>query len=126
MILGVGTGESMNEIPVGVEWPDQSERFARLKESVTLIQRLFREEFVTFEGDYYQTRAATIYDRPDEPVPVYIAASGPAAARLAGRIADGLICTSGKGAELYTETLLPAVVEGAGEGGTRSARASVG
>ena len=117
VILGVGTGESLNEIPVGVEWPDQSERFARLKESVTLIQQLFREEFVTFEGEYFRTRAATIYDRPDEPVPIYIAASGPAAARLAGRIADGLICTSGKGAELYTETLLPAVVEGAGKAG---------
>ena len=117
VILGVGTGESLNEIPVGVEWPDQSERFARLKESVTLIRQLFREEFVTFEGEYYRTHAATIYDRPDEPVPIYIAASGPAAARLAGRIADGLICTSGKGAELYTDTLLPAVLEGAEKAG---------
>ncbi len=97
MILGVGTGESLNEIPVGIEWPEQSERFARLKESVTLIQQLFREEFVSFEGEYYRTHNATIYDRPDEPVPIYIAASGPAAARLAGRIGDGLICTSGKG-----------------------------
>ena len=80
----------MNEIPVGIDWPDQSERFARLKEAVTLIQQLFREEFVTFEGEFYRTHNATIYDRPDEPVPIYIAASGPAAARLAGRIADGL------------------------------------
>ena len=45
-------------------WPEQSERFARLKESVTLIQQLFREEFVTFEGEYYRTHNATIYDRP--------------------------------------------------------------
>lgn len=117
VILGVGTGESMNEIPVGVEWPEQSERFARLKESVMLIQQLFREDFVTFQGEYYRTRNATIYDRPDEPVPIYIAASGPAAARLAGRIGDGLICTSGKGPELYTETLLPALVEGAEKAG---------
>jgi coenzyme F420-dependent glucose-6-phosphate dehydrogenase len=117
VILGVGTGESLNEIPVGIEWPEQGERFARLKESVTLIQQLFREEFVTFEGEYYRTRAATIYDKPDEPVPIYIAASGPAAARLAGRIGDGLICTSGKGPELYTDTLLPAVVEGAAKAG---------
>jgi coenzyme F420-dependent glucose-6-phosphate dehydrogenase len=113
VILGVGTGESLNEIPVGIEWPEQSERFARLKESVTLIQQLFREDFVSFEGEYYRTYNATIYDKPDEPVPIYIAASGPAAARLAGRIGDGLICTSGKGAELYTDTLLPAVDEGA-------------
>jgi coenzyme F420-dependent glucose-6-phosphate dehydrogenase len=115
--LGVGTGESMNEIPVGIDWPEQSERFARLRESVMLIQQLFREEFVSFEGEYYRTHNATIYDRPAEPVPIYIAASGPAAARLAGRIGDGLICTSGKGAELYTDTLLPAVVEGAEKAG---------
>jgi len=112
VILGVGTGESLNEIPVGVDWPDQSERFARLKEAVTLIQELFRKEFVTFDGEFYRTRNATIYDRPAEPVPIFIAASGPAAARLAGRIADGMICTSGKGEDLYTDTLLPAVNEG--------------
>ena len=76
---------------------------------MTLIHQLFEEEFVTFEGEYYRTHNATIYDRPDEPVPIYIAASGPAAARLAGRIGDGFICTSGKGEELYTETLLPAL-----------------
>jgi coenzyme F420-dependent glucose-6-phosphate dehydrogenase len=117
VILGVGTGESMNEVPVGVSWPDQSERFARLRESITLIQRLFREEFVTFEGDYFRTHNATVYDKPGNPVPIYVAASGPAAARLAGRIGDGFICTSGKGPELYTETLLPAVAEGAEKAG---------
>ena len=117
VILGVGTGESMNEVPTGVTWPDQAERFARLREAVTLIGRLWREEFVTFEGDHYRTHEATIYDRPDEPVPIYIAASGPAAARLAGRLAEGFICTSGKGEALYTETLLPALAEGAAKAG---------
>jgi coenzyme F420-dependent glucose-6-phosphate dehydrogenase len=117
VILGVGTGESMNEVPVGVTWPDQSERFARLRESITLIQQLFREDFVSFEGDYFRTHNATVYDKPENPVPIYIAASGPAAARLAGRIGDGFICTSGKGAELYTQTLLPAVAEGAEKAG---------
>lgn len=112
VILGVGTGESMNEVPVGVDWPEQSERFARLKESVLLIQELFANDFVSFEGQYFRTHNATVYDRPEHPVPIYIAASGPAAAKLAGRIADGFICTSGKGRELYTETLLPAVAEG--------------
>jgi coenzyme F420-dependent glucose-6-phosphate dehydrogenase len=112
VILGVGTGESLNETPVGVEWPEQSERFARLRESVQLIERLWREERLTFEGEYYRTANATIYDRPKVQVPIYIAASGPAAARLAGRTADGLICTSGKGGDLYTETLLPGLDEG--------------
>ncbi len=121
VILGVGTGESLNEVPVGVTWPEQGERFARLREAVGLIGQLWRGERLTIEGDYYRTENATIYDRPDEPVPVYIAASGPAAARLAGRIADGFICTSGKGAELYTDTLLPALAEGAEKAG-RDAR----
>ncbi len=76
------------------------------------MQQLFREDFVTFEGEYYQTHNATIYDRPAEPVPVYIAGSGPAASRLAGRIGEGYISTSGKAPELYTESLLPAVAEG--------------
>jgi coenzyme F420-dependent glucose-6-phosphate dehydrogenase len=117
VILGVGTGESLNEVVVGVEWPEQSERFARLKESVDLIKTLFREEFVSYEGTYYRTHNATIYDRPEHPVPIYVAASGPAAARLAGRVADGFICTSGKPRDLYTETLIPAVAEGAGKAG---------
>lgn len=112
VVLGVGTGESLNEVVVGVEWPDQKERFRRLKESVVLIGQLFREDFVNFEGEFYTTHNATIYDKPDNPVPIFIAGSGPAASRLAGRIADGYISTSGKPAELYTEKLLPAVAEG--------------
>ena len=115
--LGVGTGESLNEVVVGVDWPEQKERFHRLKEAVMLIQQLFREDFVDFEGQYYRTHNATLYDRPDQPVPVYIGASGPAASRLAGRIAEGYIATSGKATELYTEKLLPAVSEGLGKAG---------
>jgi coenzyme F420-dependent glucose-6-phosphate dehydrogenase len=111
--LGVGTGESMNEAPLDIEWPDTKERFARLKEAVALIQTLMTSDRVTFDGTYYRTRNATIYDRPSTPIPIYIAAAGASAARLAGRVADGLICTSGKGMELYSETLLPAVMEGA-------------
>ena len=79
VILGVGTGESMNEVPVGVDWPEQRERFARLRESVTLIQALNAPgaEFVDFNGDFYRTHEATVYDKPEQPVPIYIAASGP-------------------------------------------------
>jgi coenzyme F420-dependent glucose-6-phosphate dehydrogenase len=111
--LGVGTGESMNEAPLDIEWPDTKERFARLKEAVALIQTLLTSDRVTFDGTYYRTRNATIYDRPATPIPIYIAAAGASAARLAGRVADGLICTSGKAMELYSDTLLPAVTEGA-------------
>lgn len=117
VILGMGTGESMNEVPLGIEWPDGKERFARFREAVKLIRQLWSEERVTFEGEYYRTHNATIYDRPDIPIPVYLAASGPAATRFAGRQGDGYITTSGKAPELYTETLLPAVKEGAEKAG---------
>ncbi len=112
-ILGIGTGESMNEVPAtGMEWPKFKERFGRLRESVELMRRLWTEDRVTFEGEYYRTESATIYDKPDDPVPIYIAASGPTASRFAGRVGDGFICTSGKAPELYSETLLPNVQTG--------------
>jgi coenzyme F420-dependent glucose-6-phosphate dehydrogenase len=113
VLLGVGTGEALNEVPAtGMAWPPFKERLGRLREALELMRRLAREERVTFEGEYYRTERATIYDRPEIPVPIYVAASGPTAARLAGRLGDGFICTSGKAKELYTETLLPAVAEG--------------
>jgi len=112
VFLGVGTGESMNEVPVGVVWPDQKERFARLREASELMKRLWTEERVTYEGTYYHTHDATVYDRPDPAPGLYVAASGPAAARLAVRLADGFICTSGKKPELYRDTMIPAVHEG--------------
>jgi coenzyme F420-dependent glucose-6-phosphate dehydrogenase len=84
----------------------------RLAEAIKLIRLLWSEERVDFEGEYYTTQCATVYDRPDEPVPIYVAASGPLAAKLAGRAGDGFICTSGKDPELYEE-LLANVVAGA-------------
>ena len=117
VVLGIGSGESMNESPLGIEWPEPKERFARLKESIDLIKLLWAEDRVDFDGSFYQTERATIYDRPDVPVPLYIAGSGPAATRLAGRKGDGFITTSGKAPTLYTETLLPAVREGAEKAG---------
>lgn len=113
VVLGVGSGEALNEISVGLrEWPEFKERFARLRESVRLMRALWEGERVTFEGDYYRTVDATIYDRPEGGVPIYVAAGGPMMARYAGRVGDGFICTSGKGMELYTEKLLPSVAEG--------------
>jgi coenzyme F420-dependent glucose-6-phosphate dehydrogenase len=112
--LGVGTGEALNEIAVsGREWPEFKERFARLREAVRLIRALWTEDSVSVEGDYYTLVDAQIYDRPETPVPVYIAAGGPVVAKYAGRAGDGFICTSGKGMDLYTEKLIPAVQEGA-------------
>jgi len=113
MILGVGTGEHLNEGALGIVWPDNRERFARMREAVKLIRLLWTEQTVTFDGEYYHTRHATIYDRPVQMIPIYVSAGGPLVAKYAGRAGDGLICTSGKGMELYSEQLLPAFAEGA-------------
>jgi coenzyme F420-dependent glucose-6-phosphate dehydrogenase len=113
VFLGVGTGEAMNETPVtGGAFPGRKERRLRLAEAIKLIRLLWTEERVDFDGDWYRTRKATVYDRPAEPVPIFVAASGPLAAKLAGRVGDGFICTSGKDAALYDE-LLAKVAEGA-------------
>jgi coenzyme F420-dependent glucose-6-phosphate dehydrogenase len=115
IMLGVGTGEALNEIATGWtgEWPEFKERFARLRESIDLMRQLWTEDRVNFDGEYYKTVDASIYDRPETPIPVYVAAGGPVVARYAGRAGDGFICTSGKGMTLYTDELIPAVKEGA-------------
>jgi coenzyme F420-dependent glucose-6-phosphate dehydrogenase len=121
LVLGVGTGESLNEVPaIGIKWPGFKERQGRLREAIELIKLLWREERVTYEGKYYRTEKATIYDRPEHPVPIYVAASGPTAAKMAGEMAEGFICTSGKAPELYRETLLPNVDAGLAAAGRGS------
>ncbi|MDF3046237.1 MAG: hypothetical protein K0R30_2465 [Ornithinibacter sp.] len=116
IMLGIGTGEALNEVAVGSvrdgEWPEFKERFGRMREAVRIIRALWTEPSVTFDGEYFRTVEAKIYDRPDVPVPIYVAAGGPMVARYAGRMADGFICTSGKGRQLYADQLVPAVDEG--------------
>ncbi|ACY23544.1 glucose-6-phosphate dehydrogenase, F420- dependent [Gordonia bronchialis DSM 43247] len=115
IMLGVGTGEALNEYAAGFqgEWPEFKERFARLREAIRLMRELWTGDEVNFDGEYYHTQGAYMYDVPEQPIPVYVAAGGPVVARYAGRAGDGFICTSGKGADLYQEKLIPAVKEGA-------------
>jgi coenzyme F420-dependent glucose-6-phosphate dehydrogenase len=104
VVLGVGTGESLNEVPSsGIKWPGPKERRDRLRESIALINKLWTEDRVTFAGQFYRTENATIYDKPKEKVPIWVAASGPLAAAMAGQVAEGFICTSGKNPQLYTD-----------------------
>jgi coenzyme F420-dependent glucose-6-phosphate dehydrogenase len=104
VVLGVGTGESLNEVPSsGIKWPGPKERRDRLREAVRLINTLWTGDRVSFEGQFYRTENATIYDKPKDKVPIWVAAAGPLAAAMAGQIAEGFICTSGKNPQLYID-----------------------
>jgi coenzyme F420-dependent glucose-6-phosphate dehydrogenase len=121
VVLGVGTGESLNEVPSsGIAWPGPKERRDRLREAIRLINTLWTQDRVTFEGQFYKTIDATIYDKPKDKVPIWVAASGPLAAQMAGQIAEGFICTSGKNPQLYTE-LTDKVTEGLTKAGREHA-----
>jgi coenzyme F420-dependent glucose-6-phosphate dehydrogenase len=88
--LGVGTGEAMNEVPAGLEWPPPAEQLARAEEALTIITGLLNGETVSYHGRYFSAYGARLYDVPPRRVPVYMSAFGPKAASIAGRLADGV------------------------------------
>ena len=90
-ILGVGTGENINEGPLGYEFPDYAERNARMSEALEIMRRLLDGEKLTFEGKYYRTDRAKLYSPPPGEVPILMAAGGPKSATLAGEKTQGVI-----------------------------------
>src|SRR5256714_6875609 len=88
--LGVGSGEAMNEVPAGMDWPAPSEQLARTEEALIVITRLLRGESVDFDGRYFKAKRAVLYSLPKRRVPVYLSAFHEGAAELAGRLADGV------------------------------------
>lgn len=90
-VLGVGTGENINEAPLGYEFPAYAERNARMTESLEIMRRLLDGEKLTFQGDYYETHRAKLYSPPFGDVPILMAAGGPKSATLAGQMAQGVI-----------------------------------
>ena len=89
--LGVGTGENLNEGPLGYEFPRYAERAARMAEAIEIMRRLLDGEKLTYEGSYYQTDRARLYSPPIGRIPIWLAAGGPKSASLAARLADGII-----------------------------------
>lgn len=87
--LGLGSGESLNESPLGLDYPEPAEQLARLEEALELIGRLFAGERVTSDG-YFPTKEAFLHTRPERPPPVYVSAFHEGAAHAAGRLGDGL------------------------------------
>jgi G6PDH family F420-dependent oxidoreductase len=92
--LGVGTGENLNEHVVGRGWPNAETRQRMLREAVDVLHALWEGDDVTIEGEFHVVDHARLFSLPPSPPPVYVAASGPASARLAGEVGDGLIATS--------------------------------
>ncbi|MFC7645692.1 LLM class flavin-dependent oxidoreductase [Streptosporangium lutulentum] len=91
VFLGVGTGEALNEQATTGSYGRYPERHDRLIDAITLIRKLWTGERTTYKGDYYRTDQFKLYDVPDKPVPIYVAASGPKSAYLAGRYGDGWV-----------------------------------
>jgi G6PDH family F420-dependent oxidoreductase len=89
--LGVGTGEDLNEHIVGGAWPSAAVRREMLEEAVAVIRELWKGELTNHRGRHYTVDRARIYTLPEEPPPIYVAAAGPHATRMAGRIGDGFI-----------------------------------
>jgi len=109
----LGTGEAMNETPLGYEWPPYEERRKRLVDACEIIHALWDGGFTDYEGHYWDLDTAQLYTLPEERVPLYVAANGPKSAHLAGRYADGLLTI--QDAETYEERLVPALEAGAAE-----------
>jgi G6PDH family F420-dependent oxidoreductase len=91
--LGVGSGEALNEHILGDPWPAVGERQEMLAEAVEVMRELWTGKLVNHEGDHYKVVNARVYTRGAQPPPVYVSAFGPASAKLAGEIGDGLITT---------------------------------
>src|ERR1022692_303322 len=89
--LGLGTGEAINESPLGWVFPAYAERMARMREALMILRRLLDGEKLDFEGEYYRTETARLHCPPAHRNPLLVAAGGPKTARFAGEFADGLI-----------------------------------
>src|SRR5450755_2296437 len=86
-LLGVGTGEAINERPLGFAFPGYGERQARMREALEIIHRLFAGEKLSYQGSYYTTETARLYSPPAHSLPVLMAAGGPKSAAFAGQYA---------------------------------------
>lgn len=109
-VLGLGTGEALNEHITGQHWPPAVIRRQMLEEAVDIIRKLFSGKQINHHGRYFTVENAQIYTLPPEPVPIYISGFGPGSAELAGKIGDGYQST------IDSPELLSAFREGGGEG----------
>ncbi|HEY3881229.1 MAG TPA: TIGR03557 family F420-dependent LLM class oxidoreductase [Trebonia sp.] len=107
LFLGVGTGEALNERPMGFDFPGYAERQARMQEALEIMHRMLAGEKVTFHGEYYTTETAKLYSPPKGSLPILMAAGGPKSAAFAGTYADGLITSVKDPADTVAKVIGP-------------------
>lgn len=108
VVLGLSTGEAMNETPLGHDWPEYSVRRDRLEETLDIIRLLWEsDKFIDYQGEHFELNEAHLYTKPDDPPEIHVAANGPATASLTSEYGDGFITVIT--GEEYTERLYPAV-----------------
>jgi coenzyme F420-dependent glucose-6-phosphate dehydrogenase len=107
LMLGVGTGEALNERPLGFPFPGYAERQARMQESLEIMHRMFAGDKLTFDGQYYTTQTAKLYSPPAGRLPILMAAGGPKSAEFAGTYADGLITSVKDPADTVAKVIAP-------------------
>ncbi len=107
LFLGVGTGEALNERPLGFAFPGYAERQSRMQEALEIMHRMLAGEKVTFHGEYYTTETAKLYSPPKGSVPILMAAGGPKSAAFAGTYADGLITSVKDPADTVAKVITP-------------------
>src|SRR5215212_11402251 len=88
--LGLGSGEALNEVPVGDEWPSPKDQIARMDQALSMIDRLWKGETITEDGPYYRAKDLKLHSLPERRPPIWVSAFGPQAAAVAGRWGDGL------------------------------------
>ena len=91
-VLGVGSGEALNEHILGTRWPSAAERLEMLEEALGVIRDLFTGKLISHRGQYYTVETARLYSVPHTPPPIYMSGFGPKAIDLAARVADGYMC----------------------------------
>ncbi len=115
VFISVGTGEKLNEEPVGFDWPRFKTRKEMLEEAIAIMRELWTGNFVDFQGAHYRIRGAKLYDVPKVPIPLIIAASGKTMCQTAGRLGDGILTVAS--IPEFKSLVLPNLALGAREAG---------
>ena len=110
--LGVGTGENINEGPLGYEFPAYRERNGRMTEALEIMRRLLDGEKLEFAGSYYTTDRAKLYSPPLGPVPIWLAAGGRSQPTLVAEMAQGIVTSVKDPADTIERVIAPSECRG--------------